>query len=108
VGRVDAFFTPTDNSVAPALPVFAQVAREAGLPIYTGADSMVRDGGFATVGVNYTILGQETARIAAMVLEGVPISQIPVLVVSDFTPTINREFAELLGIDLTNINANFH
>lgn len=109
VGRVDAFFTPTDNTVAAAMPVFAQVAMEAGLPIYTGADSMVRDGGFATVGVNYTILGQETARMAVQVLQGTPVSEIPVVVMSEFTPTINRAFAEALGIDVDDLGeVNFH
>jgi putative ABC transport system substrate-binding protein len=107
VGRVDAFFTPTDNTVAAAMPVFAQVAIEAGLPIYTGADSMVADGGLATVGVNYTALGRDTARMAAAVLNGTPISQLPVSVVRDFTPTINRATAEALGIDVSGIVANF-
>jgi putative ABC transport system substrate-binding protein len=107
VGRVDAFFTPTDNTVAAAMPVFAQVAIEAGLPLYTGADSMVADGGLATVGINYTALGQETARMAAAVLNGTPISQLPVMVVSDFTPSINRATAEALGIDVSGIAANF-
>jgi len=103
VGRVDAFFTPTDNTVAAAMPVFSQVAIEAGLPIFTGADSMVADGGLATVGVNYTILGIETARIAASILEGTPISEIPVVVMSDFTPTVNRATAEAIGIDVEGL-----
>jgi len=103
VGSIDAFFTPTDNTVASAMPVFAQVAIEAGLPIFTGADSMVADGGLATVGVNYTILGQETARIAAAVLEGTAIADIPVVVMSDFTPTVNRETAEAIGLDISGL-----
>ena len=103
VGRVDAFFTPTDNTVAAAMPVFAQVAIDAGLPIFTGADSMVADGGLATVGVNYTILGIETARIAAAVLEGASIADIPVVVMSEFTPTVNRETAEAIGVNLDGL-----
>jgi len=103
VGSIDAFFTPTDNTVAAAMPVFAQVAIDAGLPIFTGADSMVADGGFATVGVNYTILGIETARIAAAVLEGTPIADIPVVVMTDFTPTVNRATAEAIGIDVEGL-----
>ena len=31
------------------------------IPIYCGADSMVADGGFATVGVNYVQLGKQVA-----------------------------------------------
>ena len=103
VGHVDAFFTPTDNTVASAMPVFAQVAIDAGLPIFTGADSMVVDGGLATVGVNYTILGQETARIAAAVLDGTAIADIPVVVMSEFMPTINRATAEAIGMDVSGL-----
>ena len=40
---VDALFIPNDNTVASALPVLAQEAIAAGLPVYPTADSMVRD-----------------------------------------------------------------
>jgi len=103
VGRVDAFFTPTDNTVASAMPIFARVAIDAGIPIYTGADSMVRDGGFATVGINYTDLGIETARIAAQVLEGTPIADIPVKMMEGSGPVVNRATAEALGISLEGL-----
>ena len=59
---VDALFIPNDNTVASALPVLAQEAIAAGLPVYPTADSMVRDGGLATTGVNYTKLGELTAQ----------------------------------------------
>ncbi len=39
---VDALFIPNDNTVASALPVLAQEAIAAGLPVYPTADSMVR------------------------------------------------------------------
>jgi len=103
VGHVDAFFTPTDNTVASAMPIFARVAIEAGIPIYTGADSMVRDGGFATVGINYTDLGIETARIAARVLEGTPIADIPVKLMEGYGPVVNRATAEAIGISLEGL-----
>ena len=37
---------------------------DAGIPHYTGADSFVRNGAFATCGVNYTELGGRTADLA--------------------------------------------
>ena len=49
---VDAVFTPTDNVI------------KAGIPHYTGADSFVRNGAYATCGVNYTDLGAKTADLA--------------------------------------------
>ena len=105
VGHVDAFMTATDNTVAAAMAVFAQVAIDAGIPIYTGADSMVRDGGFATAGIDYTVLGAETAKLVHNVLEGIPISELPVVVMYEVmppTPIVNAETAALLGIDISN------
>ena len=62
--KVDAIFTPTDNAVMAAELSIAQEFLEAGIPHYTGADSFVRNGAFATCGVNYTTLGQKTADLA--------------------------------------------
>ena len=61
---VDAIFTPTDNIIMAAeLAIYEDLAN-AGIPHYTGADSFVRNGAFATCGVNYTDLGAETADLA--------------------------------------------
>lgn len=64
VGRVDAVFTPTDNVVMAAEVTVAETLNEAGIPHYTGADSFVAAGAFATCGVNYTELGARTATLA--------------------------------------------
>lgn len=61
---VDAIFTPTDNIIMAAeLAIYEKLA-QAGIPHYTGADSFVRNGAFATCGVNYTDLGARTADLA--------------------------------------------
>jgi putative ABC transport system substrate-binding protein len=52
VGKADAVFSPIDNTVASAMPLVAQVANKAKKPVYVGADSMVKDGGLATFGIN--------------------------------------------------------
>lgn len=61
---VDAVFTPTDNVVMAAELAIAPEFAEAGILHYAGADSFVRNGAFATCGVNYTDLGTETADLA--------------------------------------------
>ena len=62
--KVDAIFTPTDNVIMAAeLAIYEDLAA-AGIPHYTGADSFVRNGAFATCGVNYTDLGKRTADLA--------------------------------------------
>jgi len=103
VGSVDAFFTPIDNTVAEAMPVFAEVAINAGLPIYPGADSMVIDGGFATVGIDYTVLGQKTAEMAIAILEGGDPATMPVVTLDNFRGIINKETADALNIDISGV-----
>ena len=64
VGRVDAVFTPTDNAVMNVAPAVSEVFNKNGIAYYTGADSFVSAGAFATCGVNYTELGYKTADMA--------------------------------------------
>lgn len=100
VDRVDAIFTPTDNTVATAMPVLAAEAIKAGIPVYVGADSMVIDGGFATVGIDYTVLGRQVAAMIKKVIDGESISNIPVETLSEYSKIININTAKEIGIDL--------
>ena len=101
VGKVDAIFSPIDNPVAYAMPNLAQIAIEAKLPVYVAADSMVNDGGLATVGVNYTQLGKQTAQMAAEVLSGKPVSEVPVQVLSEYATVVNPDTAAAIGVDVS-------
>ena len=62
--KVDAVFTPTDNTIMNSAAAVGEIFAEAGIPHYTGADSFVRNGAYATCGVNYTDLGAKTADLA--------------------------------------------
>lgn len=98
-GKVDAIFTPNDNMVASAMPVLAAEAIKAKLPVYVGADSMVKDGGFATVGIDYTILGKQVAKmIKRILIDQEAISINPVEVVSEYAKLINQTTADSIGI----------
>lgn len=101
LGKVDAIFCPIDNTVAYAMPNLSQIAIEAKLPVYVAADSMVNDGGLATVGVNYTQLGKQTAQMAAEVLAGKPVSEVPVQVLSEYSTVVNSETAAAIGVDVS-------
>lgn len=97
--KVDAVFAPNDNTVASAMPVLSDAAIQAKIPVYCGADSMVNDGGFATIGINYEDLGKETANMADQVIKGKKPGDIPVKVFKDNLETIiNPETAKALGL----------
>ena len=97
VGRVDAVFTPTDNVVMAAEVTVAETLNEAGIPHYTGADSFVAAGAFATCGVNYTELGTYTADMAMDILLGGAVPEYHVM--DGGIITVNTETAATLGID---------
>ena len=101
VGQVDAFFTPNDNSIASAISIYMQVASDAGIPVYVGADSMVVDGGLATVGIDYTVLGRQTAHMVARILSGETIAENHVEQIQEYAKMINMETANQLGITIS-------
>lgn len=101
LNKCDAVFAPIDNTVASAMPVLASEAIKAQKPVYVAADSMVNDGGLATVGINYTNLGTQTAAMAVKVLGGTAVADIPVEVLKDNAVVVNAETAEAIGVDVS-------
>lgn len=96
---VDAVFTPTDNIVMAAELAISGSFIEAGIPHYTGADSFVRNGAFATCGVNYTDLGTETADLAYQAITEGMDGMEDFYQVAGGVITVNTETADALGID---------
>ena len=101
LSKCDAIFAPIDNTVASAMGVLADEAIKAGKPVYVAADSMVNDGGLATVGVNYTNLGTQTADMLLKVLTGTPVCEVPVEVLKENAVVVNEETAAAIGVDVS-------
>jgi len=102
VDKVDALFSPIDNTVASAMPLVTQIANRAKKPIYVGADSMVKDGGLATYGINYQVLGKETGIMAVEILKGKKAGDIPVKTMKDMDIYLNKTTAKAIGINLSD------
>ena len=96
-GRCDAVFTPTDNTVMAVESAVAEILNEAGVPHYTGADSFVACGAFATCGVNYTELGKYTADMAFDILTGGAVGEYHVM--DGGIITVNTDAAKAMNID---------
>ena len=94
---VDAIFTPTDNVIMSAELAIYESLAEAGIPHYTGADSFVKAGAFATCGVSYTELGTYTAGMAVDILQSGTVPEYHVM--EGGIITVNTETAAALGID---------
>ena len=94
---VDALYTGNDNSIASAMATYTDAAYAKGVPVYCGADSMVADGGFATIGVNYVQLGNQVADLALKVLDGTSPADLPYETLSDYARYVNLQAAARLG-----------
>ena len=97
VGRCDVVFTPTDNAIMNAAPSVAEILNNAGIAHYTGADSFVQAGSFATCGVNYTDLGTYAADMAMDILLGGPVPEFHVM--EGGIITVNKDTAAALNLD---------
>ena len=97
--QVDAIFTPTDNVVMSAELALADTFMDAKIPHYTGADSFVRNGAFATCGVNYTDLGTKTADLAYEAITKGMADMEDFYKMDGGIITVNTETAAGLGID---------
>ena len=102
---VDAVFTPTDNIIMSAELAIYESFIAAGIPHYTGADSFVRSGAFATCGVNYTDLGGQAARLAYQSMtEGMDVLEEFYLAEGGII-TVNTETAAALNVDYSVFDA---
>ena len=99
LSKCDAIFAPLND--LRNIEVAVDEAIKAGKPVYVAADSMVNDGGLATVGVNYTNLGTQTADMLLKVLTGTPVCEVPVEVLKENAVVVNEETAAAIGVDVS-------
>ena len=104
VGKVDAIYAPTDNTIAAGMSTVAMVANENKLPVIVGCDTMVEDGGLASYSINYYDLGYKAGEMAIEILEngGDPATMpIEYLSSDECTLIVNQETADALGVDIS-------
>ena len=106
--KVEAIFTPTDNTVMSAeLSIFEKL-NNANIPHYTGANSFALNGAFFGYGVDYDDLGAETANmVVALLVNGADPAKTPVVILAHEAATINTETCEAIGIKLDDVKAAF-
>ncbi len=98
---VDALYTGNDNAIASAMPTYTDLAYAKGVPIYCGADSMVADGGLATIGVDYVQLGKQVAAMVVKVAKGAAPESLPYETLSDYAKFVNLKAADTLKLELS-------
>lgn len=100
LGKVDALWVPLDNTIASAFATVVSAAKEANKPIFPSVDTMVKEGGLASVVIDQYQLGVATGKMAAKVLDGQQVANLPVEIFSEGKPVINKKVAADLGITI--------
>ncbi|WP_277942106.1 tryptophan ABC transporter substrate-binding protein [Streptococcus suis] len=100
--KVDALFTPVDNTVASAFSTVVSVANKTKTPIFTSVEDMVEGGGIASVTLSQYDLGVATGKMAAKILDGANPADTPVQIFNEGTIVVNQKVAKELGITLSD------
>ena len=97
VGRCDAVFIPTDNTIVAALESVIKVGTQNKLPIFAADVDSVARGAVAAMGFDYYKHGYQTGAMAKKVLEGAAPGSLPVEFQKELQLQINLKAAEAMG-----------
>jgi putative ABC transport system substrate-binding protein len=100
IGKVDAIYVPTDNTIVSALESAVSVAQEGKVPLFAGDVDSVPRGAVAAVGFNYGDVGLQTAKIVDRVLKGEAPGSIAVTFASGTNLQVNKKAAAAVGIEV--------
>lgn len=104
--KVDAIFTPTDNTIMNSQLSIYEKFIDAGIPHYAGANSFALNGAFVGYGVDYERLGEETAEmIFDILVNGKDPATTPVRTFDNGTATVNTETSDALGYEFDIVKA---
>ncbi|MER2174492.1 MAG: tryptophan ABC transporter substrate-binding protein [Carnobacterium sp.] len=99
--QVDAIWVPTDNTIASAMNTLVSAADSNLIPIFPAVDTMVEEGGLATVGLDQYELGRLTGEMVVAILNGdADPATTSIRYLDQGEIIINEEKAEQLGITI--------
>ena len=101
VGKADAIYLTTDNTVISAAEAVISVGERAKIPVFAADTATVERGAVAALGFNYYNHGRQTGAMVARVLEGASTADMPVEIMEELDLYVNPEAGERMGITLS-------
>lgn len=98
IGRAEAVYIPTDNTVVSAFEAITQIGYEAKLPVFAADTDSVARGAIAALAVDYYQMGRQTGEMVARVLKGAKPGELPVETLREFKIHINPGSAAKMGL----------
>lgn len=100
VGKADAIYLTTDNTVISAAEAVISVGERSKIPVFAADTATVERGAVAALGFNYYNHGRQTGAMVARVLEGAGTADMPVETMKELDLYVNPEAAERMGVTL--------
>ena len=100
VGKVDALYVPTDNTVVSAFEAVVKVGYDAQLPVFASDVDSVPRGAIAAMGFNYYEVGRQTGEMVVQILKGAKPADIPVSGVKKTDLWLNPKSAAKMGVTI--------
>ena len=100
VGKVDAVYVPTDNTVISALESVVKVCEGARLPLFVADTDSVKRGAIAAMGFDYYLHGKQTGELIRRILAGAKPAETPVEFQQTLSFQINPAAAGRMGLTI--------
>ncbi len=106
IGRVDAFYVVTDNTLVSGVSALASTAAANDVPVFSSDISSSRDGGILmALGFNYYNVGRATGEIVVDIINGKNPADMPVVLLTDpkdYEMLIDLDVAKALNVNLSD------
>ncbi|WP_026972350.1 ABC transporter substrate-binding protein [Aliagarivorans marinus] len=100
VGKVDAVYATTDNTIISAFESVVKVGIDAKLPVFAADTASVERGAVAAVGYDYAALGRQTGELVLKVLAGENPGDIDVKMAEGTDLYVNPKIAKRMGVSI--------
>lgn len=100
VGRVDAVFVPTDNTVVSALESAVKVCTQTQLALFCADVDSVKRGAVAAMGFDYYKHGRQTGAMAKRIFNGANPGEMPVETQQELELHLNLTSAKQMGVTI--------
>ncbi len=98
MGKVDAIFIPTDNTIISALETVLTIGIKRQVPVFAADVDSVARGAVAAMGFDYYKHGYQTGAMALRILKGADPATIPVEFQQELQLQINAGYAKKMGV----------
>ena len=100
VGKADAIYCPTDNTIISAFESVVKVGIDAQIPVFAADTGSVERGAIAAVGYDYFDLGRQTGEIVVRILKGEKPGDIDVKMAVGTSLFVNPTMAKRMGVEV--------